>query len=143
VIVPDANLLIYAYDNESDLQPSAGKWLRQILSGPEPVGFTWLTIGAFLRISTNLKLGRSRVPMTYALQIVDEWLARRAARLITPGDSHWALLKKMLIEGRIQGPNVTDAQLAAVALEHGGVLHTYDRHFARFPGLRWVNPLAR
>lgn len=141
MIVPDANLLLYAYDSKSDLQPAASRWLKQILSGADTVGLTWLSIGAFLRISTNLRLGRSQLPMTRAAQIVDEWLARRVVRLIAPGDRHWTLLKELLIAGRIQGANATDAQLAALATEHGGVLHTADRDFARYPGLRWINPL--
>lgn len=140
MIVPDANLLIYAYDSKSDLQPSASRWLRQILSGPDPVGFTWLSIGAFVRISTNLTL-RNHLPMAVATQIVDEWLTRRVVRLIVPGDGHWALLRNMLIAGRVQGPTVTDAQLAALTIEFGGILYTADRDFARFPGLRWINPL--
>jgi toxin-antitoxin system PIN domain toxin len=141
VIVPDANLLLYAYDSKSELQPSASRWLEQILSGADTVGLSWISIGAFLRISTNLRLGRSQLPVAAAAQIVDAWLARRVVRLIVPGDGHWALLKRMLIAGRVQGPNVTDAQLAALAIEYGGILHTADRDFARFPGLRWVNPL--
>jgi len=76
------------------------------------------------------------------MQIVDGWLARRAVRLIAPGNSHWKLLKEMLTAGRVQGPIVTDAQLAAITIEYGGVLYTNDRDFARFPGLRWANPLA-
>lgn len=141
MIVPDANLLIYAYDSKSDLQPRARRWLEQILSGSDTVGFTWLTLGAFLRISTNLRLGRSQLPMIAATQIIDTWLARRVVRLLVPGDRNWALLKEMLIAGRVQGPNVTDAQLAALTIEYGGILCSTDRDFARFPGLRWMNPL--
>lgn len=141
MIVPDANLLLYAYDAKSDLQSRASRWLRQILSGPDTVGLTWLSVGAFLRISTNVNLGRSRLSMAIATGIVDEWLSRRAVRLIHPGERHWALLKEQLTAGRIQGPGTTDAQIAALTIEHGGVLHTNDRDFGRFPGLRWVNPL--
>ena len=141
MIVPDANLLLYAYDSTSDMQPRASGWLRQVLSGPETVGLPWISIGAFLRISTNLSLGKSRISMDHAMQIVDGWLARRVVRLIVPGNSHWRLLKEMLTTGRVQGPMVTDAQLAALAIEYGGTLYTTDRDFARFPGLRWVNPL--
>ena len=142
MIVPDANLLLYAYDSDSDQQPSAGRWLRQILSGPDTVGLSWISIGAFVRIATNSRLGRSQLPMTSAINIVDEWLAMRAVRLIVPGEDHWPILKEMLIAGRVQGPITTDARLAALTLEHGATLHTADRDFARFPGLRWVNPLA-
>lgn len=141
MIIPDANLLLYAYDSRSEVQPQASRWLQQILAGPETVGLSWITISAFLRISTNLSLGRGRISTARATQIVDEWLARRAIQLINPGGSHWPLLKEMLAAGRVQGPTVTDAQLAALTLEYGGVLHTADRDFARFPGLRWTNPL--
>jgi uncharacterized protein len=142
VIVPDANLLLYAYDGSSDRHSSAGRWLRQILSGADTVGLSWLSIGAFLRIATNSRLGRSQLPMTSAIEIVDEWLAMRAVRLIVPGEGHWAILKEILVAGRVQGPVTTDAQLAALTMEHGAILHTADHDFARFPGLRWVNPLA-
>ena len=143
MIVPDANLLLYAYDSSSDLHPSAGRWLRAILSGTDTVGLSWLSIGAFLRIVTNSRLGGNKLAMNLAIEIVDEWLGMRAVRLIVPGEGHWAVLKEMLIAGRVQGPCTTDAQLAALTIEHGAILHTADRDFARFPGLRWVNPLVR
>lgn len=142
MIVPDANLLLYAYDSSSTLQPSASRWLEGTLLGQETVGLSWLSIGAFLRISTNFKLARGRISMEVATQIADAWLTRRAVRLIVPGEQHWMLLKQMLAAGRVQGPETTDAQLAALTIEHGGVLYTNDRDFARFPGLRWVNPLS-
>ena len=142
MIVPDANLLLYAYDSTSSLQPAASQWLEESLTGADTVGLSWLTIGAFLRISTNFRLARGRISMEVATQIVDAWLARRAVRLIVPAEQHWILLKQMLTAGRVQGPETTDAQLAALTIEHGGVLYTNDRDFARFPGLRWVNPLS-
>jgi predicted nucleic acid-binding protein len=80
--------------------------------------------------------------MVAAAQIVDSWLTRRVVRLIVPGEGHWGLFKELLIAGRVQGPVTTDAQLAALTIEYGGVLYTTDRDFARFPGLRWLNPLV-
>jgi hypothetical protein len=142
VIVPDANLLLYAYDSKSDRQALAARWLREALSGPDTFGLSWLSIAAFLRISTNSRLGRSQLRMSFAINIVDEWLAMRAVRLIVPGKEHWVILKQMLNAGRVDGPLTTDAQLAALTIEHGAILHTADHDFARFPGLRWVNPLA-
>ena len=141
MIVPDANLLLYAYDSRSELQPAASRWLARALSGTEIVGFSWISVGAFLRISTNSRLGRDLLPMAEATRIVDAWLAVQNVRLIVPSEGHWGLLKELLIAGRVQGPVTTDAQLAALTIEYGGVLYTTDRDFARFPGLRWVNPL--
>lgn len=141
MIVPDANLLLYAYDSRSELQPAASRWLGRALSGTEIVGFSWISVGAFLRISTNQRLGRDLLPMAHATRIVDVWLAVQNVRLIVPGEGHWGLLKELLIAGRVQGPVTTDAQLAALTIEYGGVLYTTDRDFARFPGLRWANPL--
>jgi predicted nucleic acid-binding protein len=63
-------------------------------------------------------------------------------RVLSPGERHWAILQRVLLEGQIRGPMTTDAQLAALTIEYGGVLHTSDRDFARFPDLRWVNPLT-
>ena len=140
MIIPDANLLLYAYDSRSDLQPAASQWLAGAFSGADTVGLPWISIGAFLRISTNHRIG-SAIPMAKAVQIVEEWLARRSVRIIVPGERHWSLLKEVLVAGRIQGANTTDAQLAALTMEHGGVLYTADSDFARFPGLRWKNPL--
>ena len=141
MIVPDANLLLYAYDRKSDLQPRASRWLEEILSGPDTVGLTWISIGAFLRISTNLRLGPGQLTMDAAAQIVDSWLARRVVRSIAPSERHWSEFRRLLVDGQVCGPLTTDAELAALTIEYGGVLYTNDRDFARFPGLRWVNPL--
>jgi predicted nucleic acid-binding protein len=73
---------------------------------------------------------------------VDQWLVQPNVRVLTPGDDHWLLLRRMIVEGQASGPLVSDAQLAALTIEYGGVLHTTDRDFARFPGLRWKNPLS-
>ena len=79
--------------------------------------------------------------MAQAIGIVQQWMDSKQVRLLAPGERHWNLLKTLMIEGQVRGPLVTDAELAALTIEHGGVLYTTDRDFARFPGLRWVNPL--
>ncbi len=81
--------------------------------------------------------------MKIAVGIVEQWLGRPRVRTLVPGQSYWTVLQKMLTEGQAKGPLTTDAQLAAITIEHGGVLHTTDRDFARFPGLRWTNPLEQ
>ncbi len=143
MIVPDANLLLYAYDGNSQVHKRAAAWLSSVLSGDEPVGMPWQTIWAFLRISTNSRIFTTPLLMEQAVGLVEEWLAEEQVRLLAPGERHWSLLKEMLNRGQVSGPQTTDAQLAATTMEYGGVLHTTDRDFARFPGLRWVNPLER
>ena len=80
--------------------------------------------------------------MEDALALVEEWMNLPNVRVLVPGERHFNLLRRMLIEGQARGPMVTDAQLAAITIEYGGVLYSTDRDFARFPGLRWVNPLT-
>jgi toxin-antitoxin system PIN domain toxin len=141
VIVLDANLLLYAYDTTSPQHPQAREWLMAVFASPAPIGFPWLTVWAFLRISTNERAVRDQLPMNVAIEIAESWIARPQVRLLSPTDGHWEVLKRMLINGQVRGPMTTDAQLAALTIEYGGVLHTTDRDFARFPGLSWRNPL--
>jgi toxin-antitoxin system PIN domain toxin len=141
VIVLDANILLYAYDSASSQHAKARPWIELIFSGMEAVGLPWLTVSAFLRIITNPRLPGERLSLPEAVQIVDRWLDQPNVRLLAPGEGHWDLLRHMLVDGQAPGGLVTDAHLAALTIEYGGVLHTTDRDFARFPGLRWTNPL--
>jgi toxin-antitoxin system PIN domain toxin len=141
VIVLDANLLLYAYDSGSLMNEKARVWVEAAFSGNELVGLPWQTVAAFVRIVTNQRLPGVRYTAEEAVAVVDEWLGQPNVRAIGPGERHWTSFRQMLLEGQARGPLTTDAALAALAVEHGGVLHTTDRDFARFPGLRWVNPL--
>jgi toxin-antitoxin system PIN domain toxin len=143
MIVLDANLLIYAYDTASLRHKLAIRWMEKALSGGEPVGLPWQTVSAFLRISTNANLPGDRFTAEEAAQILDELLGQPNVCLLVPGEHHWSLFRQMITEGQTRGPLISDARLAALTIEHGGVLHTTDRDFARFPGLRWTNPLAQ
>jgi uncharacterized protein len=142
VIVVDANILLYAYGTASALHKEARAWLEKVLSDAEPVGLPWQSVTAFIRIATNPRLPGFRRSIEEVSRTVDEWLERPNVRVLTPGDDHWLLFRRMIVEGQASGPLVTDAQLAALTIEYGGVLHTTDRDFARFPGLRWKNPLG-
>jgi uncharacterized protein len=141
VIVLDANILLYAYDSSSSQHDVARVYTENALSGSDPVGIPWQTIAAFLRITTNPRLTGRRLSADQAIHIVDRWLEQPNVHQLAPGSDHWLLLRRMIIEGQASGPLVSDAQLAALTVEFGGVLHTTDRDFARFPGLRWKNPL--
>ena len=142
MIVLDVNLLLYAYDSEALRHRASRVWLDGVFLGGELVGMPWQTVSAFLRISTNPRLSGDRFPMARAMGIVHQWMNSKQVRLLVPTERHWSLFQRMLTEGAISGPLTTEAELAALTMEYGGVLYTADRDFARFPGLQWVNPLA-
>ena len=141
MIVLDANILLYAYDSASSHHSKARAWVERVFSAAAPIGLPWQTVTAFLRIMTNPRLPGERFSTQEAVQVVDRWLEQPNIRLLAPGDDHWPLFRQMIVEGQASGPLITDAHLAALTIEYGGVLHTTDRDFARFPGLRWTNPL--
>lgn len=142
MIVLDANILLYAYDADSDKHAKARAWVEDVFSDGSPVGLPWQTVSAFMRIVTNPRLTGKRFTSAEAVEIVNQWANQPNIRLLSPGDNHWSFLRQMMLDGHVRGPLVTDAQLAALTIEYGGVLHTTDRDFSRFPGLRWMNPLA-
>ena len=138
----DANLLLYAYDPRASQHEASRVWLEEVLSGPELVRFSWLTLWAFLRISTNPRVFERPLSTAEAETLVSSWLAQPCVGLIEPGERHWEILQTLMASGQTTGPLIMDAALAAVAIEHGATLYTTDRDFARFDGLKSVNPLA-
>lgn len=141
MIVLDVNILLYAYDAFSPKHREASHCIEEVFSSPELVGIPWSTVAAFLRIVTNPRLFEKSRSVEEAIKAVETWLGRSNVRLLAPGDQHWTHLRRMLLDGQARGPLVSDAQLAAITIEYGGELYTTDRDFARFPGLRWKNPL--
>lgn len=142
MILVDANVLLYAYGSKSPHHAAARRWLERVFSAAEPVGLAWVSVLAFLRIATNPRLGGGTISMSDAAAIVSEWLERPTITLLGPTERHWEVLERLLDDGQVRGPLVTDAHLAALAIEHGATLCSTDRDFARFPGLTVVNPLA-
>jgi len=142
VILVDANILLYAYDPLSRYHEAARKWLEATFSEPKPVGLPWASILAFVRISTNPRLLDCPLSIDEAIKIVSVWLARANVTVLNPGERHWEILQHLLVEGQAAGPLATDAHLAVLAIEHGAALASADRDFARFPGLRFFNPLV-
>lgn len=142
MIVVDANLLIYSYDVRSADHKKSVAWLEEVLSGDETVGLPGQSVTAFLRVVTNRRLPGVRATVEQALLAVEEWLREPNVQMLSSGDQHWSVLRRMIVDGQASGALVSDAEIAALTVEYGGVLHTADRDFARFPGLRWVNPLV-
>ena len=141
MILPDANLLLYAYHPRAEQHEASRTWLEAALSGSELVQVAWLTLRAFLRISTNPRAFEEPLSIAEATTTISSWLARPNAVVVQAGERHWEILRHLLDVSQSAGPLVTDAALAALAIEHGATLHTTDRDFSRFPGLNWTNPI--
>ena len=142
MILLDANLLLYAYDSSSQHHLKARQWLENTLSEHLPVRLAWITIVAFLRISTNRKIFENPLSISEATLIVKEWLEHPVVDVLNPTERHWFILSRLLSDGQASGPLVMDAHLAALAIEHGARLYTTDRDFSRFDDLQVINPLS-
>lgn len=138
----DANLLLYAVNLAAPLHAKAKRWFENLMSGTESVGFEWTVLLAFLRLSTRPPVFPRPLRLDEAFDHVDFWLAQPCAMVVYPTERHTAILKEMLGPLGTAGNLTSDAHLAAVAREHGAELCSCDGDFARFPGVRWTNPLA-
>jgi len=141
MMLVDANILLYAEDAASPRHDQARVWWDEQLSGPGPVCLCWSVIDAFIRIGTNPRVFAVPRTLPQALRRVESWMAQPCVRIVTPTERHWEVFHRMLVEGQAAANLVSDAHLAALAIQHGCVLMSTDADFARFPGLKWKNPL--
>jgi hypothetical protein len=140
--IVDANVLLYAVNGDAPQHGAARAWLETVLSGTETVGFAWIVLLAFLRLSARAAVFSRPLLVAESVGVVEAWLEQPCATIVHPGDRHLRILKD-LIEPLGTGGNLTsDAHLAALAIEQGAELCSCDADFSRFPGLRWRNPLA-
>jgi len=142
MILIDANLLIYAHFSSLPEHEAARLWLDKRLNERTRVGLPWPSLLAFLRIATNVRAFQRPDSLATAWGQVEAWLSCENVWVPTPGDAHATVLAHML-ELSGGGDRVPDAHLAALAIEHGLMLCSSDRDFARFAGLKWENPLAK
>lgn len=138
--VVDANVLLYAVNTSADHHAGARNWLDGELNGGSTVGFTWLVLLAFLRLSTKPGLFPSPLPVDGALQRVQDWLAQPTSVILEPTVQHAQVLRSLLLQVGTGGNLTSDAHLAALAVEHRGTVVTYDNDFGRFAGVRWIRP---
>jgi toxin-antitoxin system PIN domain toxin len=136
----DANILLYAYDSDSSHHAACRSWLEAAFNGEEIVVLPWQTLLAFIRICTNPRATKKPLDSAQACEILDSWLSQANVSVIGAGERFWELLKGQILEAQIAGPLVTDAALAALALEHGATLCSVDKDFRRFRGLKLVDP---
>jgi toxin-antitoxin system PIN domain toxin len=142
MIVPDLNLLLYAYDAESPYHPKAAAWWQQCLSAAEPVGLAPVVAFGFVRVGTSARVFREPMTPGEAAGHVRSWLEQPGVQVLDPGTRHIEEVLTLLEKLGTAGNLVTDAQIAALAIEQHAVVHTSDTDFVRFPGLRWFNPLT-
>ena len=141
-MILDANILIYAHNEDAPEFRNTNSWLSAALSGNEVIGFSWLVILAFLRISTSNRLFSAPLTIGEARDVIDGLLALPNVEVIGPTDNHWTILQTLIKEGQVKGPLVMDAHLASLCIEHNATLATNDRDFARFAGLKTTNPVS-
>lgn len=142
MILVDANLLLYAANTAAPEHEAARSWLDARLNATSPVGLPWPSLLAFVRLASNPLVVRNAVPPVDAWRQVEDWLACEPVWIPTPGDAHHTILGSFLQHPWMTSRLVPDAHLAALAIEHGLTCCSSDGDFARFPGLRWKNPLA-
>jgi uncharacterized protein len=141
VIVPDVNLLLYAYDAKSRYHATARAWWEETLGGGRRVGLTWHTMLGFIRMATNPRLFDAPMTAGNAIRNVRLWLDQPGVEILSPGERHADIVFGLIEDAGVAGNLTPDAHLAAIAIEYQGELASNDRDFDRFPGLRWFNPL--
>jgi len=142
LILVDANILLYAEDSLHSRHQQARSWWDDQLSGTGVVCLCWTVLSAFIRIGTNPRVFEYPLSLEQALARVQSWLDQPCTRVVLPTERHWTVFKQMIMDGQAVANLVTDAHLAALAIEHGCELASTDSDFARFPKLKWRNPLT-
>ena len=142
MILVDANLLIYAIDTDASLHLPAREWLEEAFSGTTRIGLPWIVLLAFLRITTRPRLLVRPLSLGEATDYVDSWLEQPFVESVSPGPSHWGILRSLLAASGTAGNLTSDAHLAALAIEHKAAVFSTDHDFGRFPGVKHVNPVA-
>jgi len=140
VILPDVNVLVHAHNADSAVHDRARRWWDGCLQGSEGVGLAWATLLGFVRVTTNRKVVARPLPVRDVTERIQGWLDLPHVHLAQPSDTHFARLRSELERLGTAGNLTTDAHLATLAMERGYILYSTDADFARFPGLRWVNP---
>jgi hypothetical protein len=142
VILLDVNIPIYAVNHDAPLHRKAKTWLEAALEGKETAGISWRVLPAFLRVTTRAGLFRNPPPVPVAFDLIDSWLVQPSMVLVQPGPRHARILRDLLTTAGTGGNLTSDAHFPALAMEHEAELCSSDGDFARFPRLRWRNPLV-
>jgi uncharacterized protein len=137
----DVNILVYAVNRRDPRNEKVRLWWEAALIAQEPVGVCWAVFTGFLRIITNPRAISHPLPLADAVAEINGWLAHPNVQLVSESADHWTTLSRLVSDTGATGNLITDAHLAALAIRNGCTLVSCDTDFARFPGLRWLNPL--
>ena len=139
--VLDVNVLLYAYNADAPQQAAAARWLGELLESSETIAIPWITVWGFVRISTNSRIWDKPRTAEDSFAIIRDWLGQPNVIALEPGARHCDILENLVSKNQALGPMVTDAVLAALAIEHGASLASTDHDFRRFPELQWIDPM--
>jgi uncharacterized protein len=140
MVLPDVNILIYAFRPHMPEHPRCREWLQSVVDDNSLFGISPLSLAALVRVTTNKRIWKEPSSIADAFRFNDYLLAQPHCQIVEPGERHWEIFKRLCVETETGGPRVTDAWYAALAIEWGCEWITLDRDYARFPGLRWRPP---
>jgi toxin-antitoxin system PIN domain toxin len=141
MILPDVNVLIYSFREDTSHHTLCRAWLRQIVQSETRFGVSPLTLAAVVRIATDRRIFKNPSTPDDAFSFCEDLLGQPHCQIVKPGERHWNIFRRLCIETETRGPRVTDAWYAALAIEWGCEWITFDRDYARFPELRWALPV--
>lgn len=142
MIIPDLNLLVYAYNDGAPSHSKAAEWWEGLVNGSRQIGIPWNVSTGFVRLMTHPRVLTNPMETSSALDAVEEWFRYDHVTPVNPGARHLGLFRQMIDAAGVGANMVTDAHIAAIALEYRAEVHSNDTDFGRFPGLNWINPLA-
>jgi toxin-antitoxin system PIN domain toxin len=142
MVLPDINVLVCAFRSDAARHARAREWLLSIVAGDARFGISPLVLSGVIRITTNPRAYSPPSTLEDALGFCEDLLGQPHCQVVEPGERHWDIFKRLCIETDTRGPRVSDAWFAALAIEWGCDWISFDRDFARFPGLKWEVPAA-
>lgn len=142
MILPDVNVLIYAFRPEMPEHSRCRQWLQGVVDQDTRFGISPLSLGALVRVTTNRKSWKEPSSLQSAFRFSDYLLGQPHCQVVEPGERHWDIFSRLCVDTETRGPRVSDAWYAALAIEWGCEWVTLDRDYSRFPGLRWRVPGA-
>lgn len=140
MMLPDINVLIYAFRIDAPRHSVCRAWLDRVILGEERFGLSPLSLSALVRVTSNRRIYVNPSPLDQSFRFCEDLIGQPHCQIVEPGERHWDIFKRLCFDTDTRGPRVTDPWYAALAIEWGCEWITFDRDFARFPGLRWRSP---